>query len=369
MQKKTPLHQQHEEAGASFTDFAGFDMPVRYTSDLQEHHAVRNGAGLFDLSHMAEIDIAGPDAAEFLDVALSNRLSTIAVGQAKYSLVLNDDGGIIDDLIVYRLAPDRFWIVANAANRSSAVAALTVRATGFDVLVSDISDDWALIAVQGPHSLALVVNTPSIVPAVPLGELRYYRISAAAIGDSKSYIARTGYTGEDGYEIFVPVAHAVALWQELVSVGAPHQLTLCGLACRDTLRLEAGMPLYGHELSLATTPHQAGLARVVDATKEDFVGKSALLDQPDAKSRVLVGLVAEGRRAPRADYPVMSGETVVGVVTSGALSPTLGYPVAMAYVDPEFATPGTQIAVDVRGANLPVTVTTLPFYTRKKETP
>jgi aminomethyltransferase len=364
----TALHGVHERAGAAFTDFAGYDMPVRYTSDLAEHHAVRTSAGLFDLSHMAEIEILGAQAAEFLDYALSNRLSALEHGQAKYSLLLADDGGVIDDLIVYRLGDQHYWIVANAANRTAAHQALAGRTQGFDVTVSDISDDWALVAVQGPHSRSILEGLAAVTPEVPLDLLRYYRITPAKLCGVDGFIARTGYTGEDGYELFVPVSDALTLWDQIVAAGSPHGLELCGLACRDTLRLEAGMPLYGHELGRDVHPYQAGLARVVDQNKDRFVGKEALAGGVDATRRVLVGLVAEGKRAPRADYPVTtsSGE-VVGVVTSGALSPTLGYPIAMAYVDSDVSGVGTSLAVDVRGQSLPVTVTALPFYSRKKE--
>jgi aminomethyltransferase len=368
MTRVTALHAKHQSAGASFTDFAGWDMPVRYTSDLAEHHAVRQSAGLFDLSHMAEIDIHGPGAAAFLDYALSNTLSALEDGQAKYSLLLHESGGIIDDLIVYRLASDHYMIVANASNRAPAVAGLQARTGGYDVEVTDVSDDWVLIAVQGPRALQILEQTPDVTPEGSLEELRYYRILRGSLAGAPGFIARTGYTGEDGFELYVPLGAAEELWERLLEAGSSHELTLCGLACRDTLRLEAGMPLYGHELSLETTPASAGFARVVDHTKEDFVGKAAL-GAASAPTRVLVGLVAEGKRAPRADYPVLSAEgTVIGAVTSGALSPSLGYPIAMAYVESAYSEPGTVMAVDVRGQSLPVTVTKLPFYSRKKET-
>ena len=364
----TALHSVHERAGAAFTDFAGWDMPVRYSSDLAEHHAVRSTAGLFDLSHMAEIEIRGAQAAEFLDYALSNRLSALEHSQAKYSLLLAEHGGVIDDLIVYRLGAEHYWIVANAANRDVAYRALVERTEGFDVVVSDISDDWALIAVQGPQARSIVESLPGLAMETPLDQLRYYRITRAELGAAAGFIARTGYTGEDGFEVFVPVGSAAAVWDEIVHQGAANGVQLCGLACRDTLRLEAGMPLYGHELGLEIHPYQAGLARVVDHQKESFVGKDALAGGVDPTRRVLVGLVAEGKRAPRADYPVVgTGGEVIGVVTSGALSPTLGYPIAMAYVESDHSAQGTALAVDVRGQSLPVTVTALPFYSRKKD--
>lgn len=369
MSKRTPLAAVHERAGATFTDFAGYDMPLRYTSDLAEHHAVRTAAGLFDLSHMAEIEVRGPGAGALLDYALSNRLSALDEGQAKYSLLLAPDGGVLDDLIVYRLSSEHYLVVANAANREVAAAALAERSAGYDAALTDTSDSWALVAVQGPAALAILESTPTISADTELETLRYYRISGATIGSDRGYIARTGYTGEDGFEIFVPAAGAEALWASIQAAGEPHGLVPCGLACRDTLRLEAGMPLYGHELSRSVRPTQAGLGRVVDGTKESFVGHAALEQSPHKSDRVLVALVAEGKRSPRADYPVLEAEggSVIGVVTSGALSPTLGYPIAMAYVDASLSNPGTALIVDVRGSHLPVTVTTLPFYSRKKD--
>jgi aminomethyltransferase len=365
MTRETPLHAVHERLGASFTDFAGYQMPVRYSSDLAEHHAVRQGAGLFDLSHMAEIECEGPQVQQFLDYALSNTLSALVDGQAKYSLLLAEDGGVIDDLIVYRLREQKYLIVANAANRDAAVEAMQVRSAGFDVQVSDTSDDWALIALQGPLAASILESSP-VTLEKPLSELRYYRIMGGSFGSHDVLIARTGYTGEDGMEIFIHSSQAESLWMALMETGGD-QLTLCGLACRDTLRLEAGMPLYGHELSRTVTPAQAGLAGVVVNTKESFIGKDTALGEKS--SRVLVGLSAEGKRAPRADYSVLDGEgTVVGEITSGALSPTLGFPIAMAFVEAAHREPGTVLAVDVRGASLPVTVTSLPFYSRKKVT-
>jgi len=362
----TPLHAAHERAGAAFTDFAGYDMPLRYASDLVEHHGVRNTAGMFDLSHMAEISVRGLEAPAFLDYALSNRLSALDIEQAKYSLLLAEDGGVIDDLIVYRLGEEEYLIVANAANRGPAVEALTSRASGFELEVRDESDEWALIAVQGPNAHAILVDS-GIELQDDFDALGYYRTTTGTFNAERVLIARTGYTGEDGYEVFVTNANAESLWDDLAATGAGHDMILCGLACRDTLRLEAGMPLYGHELGREITPAQAGLSRVV-LDKENFVGRPALAPLPET-AKVLVGLVAEGKRAPRAEYTVLSPEgDVIGEVTSGALSPTLGYPIAMAYIDPAFSSPGTDLVVDVRGSDLGVRVHQLPFYQRKKAT-
>ncbi len=366
----SPLHQAHVDAGASFTDFAGWQMPVRYSSDLAEHHAVRTSAGIFDLSHMAEITVSGPDAGAFLDYALAGKLSTIDLLQAKYSLILNPAGGIIDDIVVYRTNEKDYLVVANAGNRVQAFQALSARAVRFDVEVTDQSDDVALIAVQGPASRAILEATAGLTVDGELSELKYYRALGGTFRGGDVLIARTGYTGEDGFELYIDVPAAAALWDALCAAGEPFDLVPAGLASRDTLRLEAGMPLYGHELSLSTYPAQAGLGRVVNLAKEtDFIGRSASEEGPSADARVLVGLAAAGKRAGRADYLVFRSSdapAAEGVITSGALSPTLGHPIAMAYVAPSLARLGTEVFVDVRGTRIPATVTQLPFYKRQK---
>ncbi|MGN8024792.1 glycine cleavage system aminomethyltransferase GcvT [Microbacterium sp. 22242] len=362
----TPLRERHEALGASFTDFGGWQMPVRYTSDLAEHHAVRESAGIFDISHMAEFTIIGADAAQFLDYALAGRLSALAVGKAKYSLLLAEDGGIIDDVIVYRLADDRFLIISNAGNRDAVREALQDRTPGIDVTVEDVSDSFALIAVQGPNAEAILAATEGIEDvSIPWSEQKYYAWAAATYRGKPLLLARTGYTGEDGFELLVAADDATALWDAALAAGAGRGLVPAGLAARDTLRLEAGMPLYGHELTRETKPAQAGLGRVVVTDKESFVGKDGVT--PDESARVLIGLAAEGRRAGRAGYAVVTEDgTAVGEITSGALSPTLGHPIAMAFVDPAVADGETSLFLDVRGTKIPATVTALPFYRRKK---
>ncbi|MBT2498881.1 glycine cleavage system aminomethyltransferase GcvT [Agromyces sp. ISL-38] len=378
-ERLSPLDGVHRAAGASFTDFAGWQMPVRYSSDLAEHHAVRTAAGIFDLSHMGEIVLIGPESAAALDFALAGKLSAIEIGQAKYSLLLADDGGIIDDLVVYRTGDDRYMVVANASNREVVADELRARADGFDTNVYDESDDIALIAVQGPASREILLATPgfTIEGGHPDGEdvpealasLRYYRAIAGAFRGEPVLIARTGYTGEDGFELYIAPEHATALWEALNEAGAAHALVPAGLASRDTLRLEAGMPLYGHELSRDILPVQAGLGRVVALSKDgDFVGRAAIEAGPAADAPVLVGLAAEGRRAGRAGYEVFDGDGAdsarVGVVTSGALSPTLGHPIAMAFVAPDAAETGRELYLDVRGTRVPASVVALPFYKR-----
>ncbi len=447
--RTSPLHDRHEALGASFTDFGGWNMPVRYTSDLAEHHAVRRTAGLFDISHMAEFRITGPLAAAFLDHVLAGRLSTMKTGKAKYSLVLAESGGIVDDVIVYRLGEQSFLVISNAGNRDAVAAAFdhaertwgsaadaaSHSATGVDdatavdaaastdapppggepavnapgpepaaqapgtepaanaaapatatevpepadkirprsyavvagstgVDVEDLTDQFALIALQGPEARGILNSTPGVeITGTALDELGYYAWTAGTFDGAPLFVARTGYTGEDGYELMIPTAQASALWDAALTAGADRGLVPCGLAARDTLRLEAGMPLYGHELSRDIVPAQAGLGRVVAVDKETFVGKAGLSSSP-ADAPVLVGLVSEGRRAGRAGYAVLHGDDVVGEITSGALSPTLGHPVAMAFVAPAASELGTELTIDVRGTRIPATVTALPFYRR-----
>ena len=356
----TPLHQEHEALGASFTDFGGWLMPVRYTSDLAEHHAVRRAAGLFDISHMGEILVDGDEAPAFLDRALAGAISAIPVGRARYTMILAEDGGIIDDLIVYRLADHEFLVIANAGNTRAVTRALTDRVAGFDAIVEDQSEDHALLALQGPAAERILSETPGISELSPaLPEIRNYGWSSASFEGEPLLLARTGYTGEDGFELLVPVGQAAALWRALLAAGEAHGLVPAGLAARDTLRLEAGMPLYGHELSRDVVPAQAGLGRVIPAGKTGFVGEH----EPRPGVPVLVGLSAEGRRAGRAGYGVYRGDERVGEITSGALSPTLGHPIALALVDPD-AADAPDLTIDIRGTRLPASVTALPFYRR-----
>ena len=378
----SPLHDEHVALGAALTSFAGWQMPLRYSSDLAEHTAVRTAAGLFDLSHMGEIEVTGPDAAAFLDAALVGALSTLRLHGARYTMIAAEDGGVVDDLVVYRTGDDAYLVVANASNHEVVLDELRARSAGHDVEVADRSDATALVAVQGPHALAVVEALPGLTGApgaeVTPATLRYYACLPMRLGDVPVLLARTGYTGEDGFEFLLPAEHAVTLWRALLAAGAPHGLVPAGLSARDSLRLEAGMPLYGNELDRTTTPYEAGLGRVVrlDKTGPDgeplpFVGREALAARAaSAPARVLVGLEGLGRRAARHGYAVHASDApdapVVGTVTSGAPSPTLGHPVAMAYVTPELSAEGTALTVDVRGRREPVRVVPLPFYRRPR---
>ncbi len=366
--RRTALDALHRALGATMTDFAGWDMPLRYGSERDEHVAVRTRAGLFDLSHMGEITLTGAQAGQALDHALVGNISALAVGRARYTMICREDGGILDDLIVYRLADEEYMVVANASNAQVVLDALTERAAGFDAVVRDDRENYALIAVQGPASPAILKS----VTDADLDGLKYYAGLPGTVAGVPALIARTGYTGEDGFELFVAPGDAEKLWQALTEAGADAGLVPCGLSCRDTLRLEAGMPLYGHELTTATTPFDAGLGRVVKFDKEgDFVGREALAAAAEraesAPPRKLVGLIATGRRVPRAGFSVVAGGEVVGEVTSGAPSPTLGKPIAIAYVDAAHAAPGTEgVSVDIRGTHEPYEVVALPFYKRAR---
>lgn len=372
----SPLHDEHVALGASLTSFGGWQMPLRYTSDLAEHRAVREAAGLFDLSHMGEIEVAGPQAAAALDHALVGNLTAVPVGRARYTMICAEDGSVLDDLVVYRLAEERFLVVANAGNAPLVADELVRRGEGFDATVTDQGDDTALVAVQGPRAEEIVVSLVAPEDVQVVKYLKYYASLEVRVAGTDALAARTGYTGEDGFELFVPAARARELWRAVLAAGEPLGLVPAGLSARDSLRLEAGMPLYGHELDTTTTPYEAGLGRVVKLDKVDaegnpldFVGRAALASRKGAQpARVLVGLRGLGKRPARAGYAVVipgkDPDVQIGHVTSGAPSPTLGYPIAMAYVTPEFSAEGTELAVDVRGREEPVVIVPLPFYRR-----
>ena len=373
---RSALYSQHVAVGGVMVPFAGWEMPLRYASDLAEHVAVRQAAGIFDLSHMGEIRVAGPGAGAALDYALVGHLSVVPVGRARYTMMCAPDGGVLDDLVVYRTHLDAYLVVANASNVAVVLAELEARCAGRGVTVTDESAATALIAVQGPRAQDIVASVTAQQDVARVVALAYYTGLSATVAGVPSLVARTGYTGEDGFELFVPASHAVGLWQALLVAGARHGLVPAGLAARDSLRLEAGMPLYGNELDATTTPYDAGLGRVVKLDKADaagvpldFVGRAPLATRSGAApSRVLVGLEGLGRRAARHGYPVLRSAAqldVVGRVTSGAPSPTLGHPIAMGYVTPDVSGVGTELAVDVRGRAEPVRVVALPFYRRE----
>jgi aminomethyltransferase len=367
--RSTPLRAVHERLGATMTEFAGWLMPLRYGSEIAEHRAVRSAAGLFDLSHMGEIAVSGPGAAAALDYALTGQPSALKPGRARYTMICAPDGGVLDDLIVYRLADTEFLVVANAANTAVVTAALRERAAGYQAQIDDRTDDYALIAIQGPHAARILASLTDI----DLGQVRYYAGQRAVVAGRDVLLARTGYTGEDGFELFTSPGDAEPLWLALTAAGEADGLVPAGLAARDTLRLEAGMPLYGNELGTEVTPFEAGLGRVVVLDKPgDFVGRAALAERAQtAPQHVLVGLTVGSRRVPRHGYPVLWDGQPRGTVTSGAPSPTLGVPIAMAYLDPGPAQLAAEdadarLAVDIRGRAEPARLTGLPFYHRPR---
>jgi len=359
---ETPLHSRHVALGARLIEFGGWLMPVQYSGILEEHRAVRERAGLFDLSHMGELFVEGPDAGRALAAALVSNPPALAIGRAHYSMMCAEDGGIIDDLIVYRLAEERFLVVANASNAPIVSDALVERLAGFKAVLDDRSLAMALCAVQGPRAVDVVRPLTD----VDLDAVRYYAIAEGDVATIPALVARTGYTGEDGFEIFVENGRAEELWDALTEAGQAYGLVPVGLGARDTLRLEAGMPLYGNDLDRTTNPYEAGLGRVVKLDKPgDFVGRSALEKVArDGPAKKLVGLVVEGRGIARHGYPVHRESRRTGVVTSGTHSPSLGRAIAMAYVAPPDAESGTILDVEIREQRVPAAVVDLPFYRR-----
>ena len=360
--RETPLADRHVALGARMIEFSGWLMPVQYTSILEEHRAVRERVGLFDLSHMGELFVDGPEAGAGLARALVSDPPALAAGRAQYSMICAPSGGVMDDLIVYRLGEGSFLVVANAGNAEVVSDALAERLAGARAVLDDRSLATGLIALQGPRSREVLEP----LTTVDLGALRYYAIAEGEVAGIPALVARTGYTGEDGFELFIETGRAVELWDTLLPAVRAAEGSPVGLGARDTLRLEAGMPLYGNELDLATTPYDAGLGRVVKLDKPaDFVGRAALAKvAADGPSRRLVGLTVEGRGIARHGYPVHVGDRRSGVVTSGTQSPTLGVPIAMAYVAPDDAETGTIVDIEIRDARVPARIVPLPFYRR-----
>jgi aminomethyltransferase len=360
----TPLLDRHRALGGRIIEFAGWLMPVQYAGIIEEHRAVRERAGLFDLTHMGELFVEGPEAGDALAAAVISAPTALAVGRAQYSMICEPDGGIIDDLIIYRLADERFLVVANASNAGVVSDTLAERLAGRRAVLDDRSLATALVAIQGPRSVGILAPLTD----VDLDALRYYAIAQGNVAGVPALVARTGYTGEDGFEVFVDVAAGGTTWDALAEAGTDAGLVPVGLGARDTLRLEAGMPLYGNELDRSTNALEAGLERVVRFEKTgDFVGRAALEKVArEGPAKRLVGLVVRGRGIARHGYPIHAGERLTGAVTSGTQSPTLGVAIAMAYVAPGDAEPGTMLDVEVRKQRVPVEVVRLPFYRRPR---
>jgi aminomethyltransferase len=362
--RHTPLHASHLALHARMVAYAGYEMPVQYTSIIDEHRTVRSAVGLFDLSHMGEIHLSGPEALAFARYAVVSDPGLLEPGQAQYSMLCAPDGGIIDDVIVYRVE-DGYLIVCNAANHDAVLAQLeSLGAQGdFDVQVADRSDETALIAPQGPRAAELLGRLTDL----DLSTLGNYRSMQGRVAGTECLVARTGYTGEDGFELFCAARRAQRLWDALISTGRDIGLQPCGLGSRDTLRLEAGMPLYGNELDRSVNPYEANLGRVVKLEKGEFVGRAALAAvQQTGPLRKLVGLVMRDDAIARHGYPVLVDGEQAGLVTSGTLSPTLGERIAMAYLPAGDAAVGAELEVLVRERPHPAEQVKLPFYRRPK---
>lgn len=356
---RTPLFAEHAALGAKLVPFAGFEMPVSYAGILQEHAAVRSRAGLFDLSHMAQFVVRGDDAGAWADGLTVNAVATMRPGGARYNLFCGETGGTHDDVIFYRLA-DRWLLVCNASNAGKMWALLNAAAPG-GVALEDRRSETALIALQGPRSAEILAPLAGGDPAA----LRYYSCAEMTVCGRPALVARTGYTGEDGFEVFVAAADAVAVWRRLLEAGAGRGLEPAGLGARDVLRLEAGMPLYGHELAEELSPLQAGLGWAVKFEKPAFVGKAALERQrDDACYARIAGVVMSGKVPARAGYEVIHSGAVVGGVRSGSFGPSVGRNIATVLVPPDVSSPGTRLSIRIRGVEHEAEVVKLPFYKR-----
>lgn len=372
---ETPLASWHLTHGGRMVDFAGWRMPVQYASIVEEHLATRHAAGLFDVSHMGRLAIAGTAALSWLESLLTRRVDGIEVGRARYTLITRDMGDrpvVLDDALVTRDvdAPDgtpRLTLVVNASNREHVVAWLQSRLPKSGVTLVDRTLDTAMIAVQGPLAIETVCGLSGAADSARIRGLGVYRATSAVVAGHSAAVSRTGYTGEDGVELVIEAAAALPVWEAIHAAGAGHGLLACGLGARDTLRLEAGMPLYGHELRPDSDPFAIGLGLAIDLDGRVFPGCqhfSALRDHPGR--RVRVGLTFESKRSAREGDVIEQGDRQVGLVTSGSFSPTLGTAIAMAMVDHDVATPGTTVAAVIRGGRQPAVVTPLPFYRRER---
>lgn len=360
--KRTPLRDFHAAHGARLVDFAGWEMPVQYRSILEEHKAVRRAAGLFDVSHMGEVDVRGPGALAFLQHLVTNDVASLFPGRVLYSPMCYPHGGTVDDLLVYMRAPEQYFLCINAGNIDKDLAWMHEQAKGFEVQLTDRSGDYALLAVQGPRAAAIVQS----LTGAKLDLVKYYHFAEGTVAGVDCLISRTGYTGEDGFELYHASGDAVKLAEALLAAGAPHGLELAGLGARDSLRLEAGYPLYGHELTAEISPLTAGLGWTVKLSKaSDFNGKAALLAEKQQGSANKVVLFKTGdRRIVRAESPVTAGGQAVGRVLSGTLSPILNEAIGSALVS--VAAAGGPLSVDVRGTSFPLTVVKPPFVPLKK---
>lgn len=360
----TPMYSSHVALGGKLVPFAGYELPVRYSDIRQEHEAVRSNAGIFDVSHMGEIFVLGPDAEQYLQYLTCNDVTKLVDGRAQYSAFLNESAGVIDDIIVYRLAPERYLICVNAANTATDWEWCQQHTGSFNVTIENRSRDYGQIAIQGPAAakiIALVAGLPAMSEA-----LAYFSVLEGESEYGAVIVARTGYTGEDGFEIFVPGEYALRLWQDLLEVGAPLGLLPCGLGARDSLRLEACYPLHGHELSADVPALESGLSWIIKTDSGNFIGRAAVLSQKEAGvPRKLIGFFVEDKGVVREGSILTTADGgVVGEVTSGTLTPTIGRSLGLARVAIDSATPGNQLLAEVRGRRLAVVIARIPFYKR-----
>jgi len=357
-QRRTPLFPLYSRCGAKVVDFHGWDLPVHFSGIMQEHRAVRTGAGLFDVSHMGEIEISGPGALAFIQRLCVNDASRLADGQVQYSAMCFDDGGIVDDVTVYRFGADRFLLCVNASNREKDVDwILKHRPEGVEV--RDLSDETALLALQGPR--AELILDPLVDISLPA--LGYYHFSSCSAGGSEMVVSRTGYTGEDGFEIFLPPGAATELWQKIMAAGEPAGLMPAGLGARDTLRLEMKYALYGNDIDGTTDPLEAGLGWITRLDKGDFAGRDAIIERSGSgPERKLVGMVMKGRGIARGGHSIRAEGKKAGTVTSGTFSPSLRKAIALGYVPTPLSRPGTLVTVEIRDAEVEAEVVRTPFY-------
>ncbi|MFQ5736350.1 MAG: glycine cleavage system aminomethyltransferase GcvT [Thermodesulfobacteriota bacterium] len=363
MPEKTPLYDIHVSLGARMVDFAGWDMPVQYTGVIDEHTAVRTACGLFDVSHMGEIEVSGPGALEAVKRLATNNVERVVDGQCQYTILCYDDGGTVDDTIVYRYGADRFLFCVNASNTAKAFEWISSRICAPDVLVEDVSKEYAQLALQGPASAMVIAPLLDIAPP----DIKPFHFVMAQVAGREAMVSRTGYTGEDGFEIYLAPDDAVAVWEAVMEAGRSYGIKPIGLGARDTLRLEMGYPLYGHELSEKISPIEAGLKKYVRFDNRGFIGEEALKAQHEGGvDRTLVGLRMVDPGVPRAGYAVTHNGEAAGVVTSGTSSPSLKTGIAMALVRPALKEPGTGIEVVIRTRSARAEVVHTPFYVKKK---
>jgi len=361
MERKTPLYEKHLEHGGKMVPFGGYLLPVQYKSSgvIKEHMAVRTAAGMFDVSHMGEILCEGPDAPANLNRILTNDFTNMADEQARYSPMCNEQGGTVDDLIVYKMSDTKYFIVVNAANTEKDYRWMCDHRFG-DVTFTDVSSQYAQIAVQGPKAKAIIAE---ICKDGSIPDKYYHCRFGAEVAGIPCIVSTTGYTGEDGVEIYLPAAKAGAMWDAIYTAGKDDGLIPCGLGARDTLRMEAGMPLYGHEMNDEISPREAGLMFAVKMKKDDFIGKKPM-EEAGKPAVVRVGLKITGRGIAREFQDIYDGERKIGYTTSGTKCPCFAYPIAMARVPREYKEPGTKMEIDVRGRRVEAEVIPLPFYSR-----